>query len=70
MLQQDYTQNDVEEAVKTLKKRKAHGTDGIPEEEYRTIQTWITEPLTRMVNDIKNGKQLPTSWKNGAVIHI
>jgi len=46
MIQRGYTQNDVKEEIKTLKKRTSHGTDDIPEEAYKASQTWITEPLT------------------------
>jgi len=70
MLPEDYTQNDTRSAIKALKKNKAHGSDGIPEEAYKATQTWIIEPITQMLNEIKNGKQLPTEWKNGAVVHI
>ena len=63
MLLQDYTQEDVKKAIKALKKHKAHGTDGIPEEEYKEIQTWSTDPLTRMVNEIKTENDYHQSGK-------
>ena len=70
MLLKDYTQKDIQQAIKHLKNNKAHGTDGIPAEAYKAINNWITEPLTTMLNRIKNGQQLPKAWKNGAVVHI
>merc|ERR1712112_305512 len=70
MILKDYTQKDVQQAIKRLKNNKAHGTDGIPAEAYKAINNWITEPLTTMLNHIKNGQQLPKAWKNGAVVHI
>ena len=70
MLLKDYTQNDVQQAIKQLKNNKAHGTDGIPAEAFKAIGNWIAEPLTTMLNHIKNGQQLPKAWKNGAVVHI
>merc|ERR1712112_680588 len=57
-------------AIKTLKNNKAHGTDGIPAEAYKAIRTWITEPITHMLNAIKNGHELPKMEKKGAVVHI
>ena len=70
MLLKDYTTDDVQQAIKQLKNNKAHGTDGIPAEAFKAIGNWITEPLTIMLNHIKNGQQLPKTWKNGAVVHI
>lgn len=70
MLLKDYTIQEINNSVKKLKNNKAHGADGIPAESYKTIQTWIAEPLTHILSEIKNGKQLPTTWKNGAVVHI
>jgi len=70
MLLKDYTQKDIQQAIKRLKNNKAHGSDGIPAEAYKAINTWLTEPLTTMLNHIKNGQQLPKTWKNGAVVHI
>lgn len=71
MILKDYTIQEINNSIKKLKKtNKAHGADGIPAEAYKTIQTWLAEPLTDMINEIKNGKQLPTTWKNGAVVHI
>ena len=70
MLLKDYTQKDIQQAIKQLKNNKAHGTDGIPAEAFKAINNWITEPLTTMLNHIKNGAQLPKAWKNGAVVHI
>ena len=46
MLLQDCTQKEVENAIKELKNHKSHGTDGIPEEAYKEIKNWITEPIT------------------------
>jgi len=65
LLIKDYTQNEVTSAIKTLKNNKAHGTDGIPAEAYKAIRTWITEPITHMLNAIKNGHELPKMEKKG-----
>ena len=72
MLLKEYTQNDIQQAIKQLNtpNNKAHGSDGIPADAFKAICNWITEPLTTMLNRIKNGQQLPKAWKNGAVVHI
>ena len=59
MLLQDDAQKAVGNATKAQKNHKSHGTDGIPEEAYKAIKNWITEPIAHMVNEIINGKQLP-----------
>ena len=59
MLLKDYTRQDINNSVTKRQNNKAHGTDGIPDEAYKTIQTWVAEPITHMLNEIKNGKQLP-----------
>jgi len=48
---------------KTLKKRKEHGAEGIPAEAYQATQTWITEPLTHMINEIKMGNNYQQTGK-------
>jgi len=63
MLLQGYTQKEIEREIKTLKNNKAHGADGIPEEEYKAIKNWITEPMTHMINEIKNGKDYQKNGK-------
>jgi len=63
MILQDYAQNDVGKAIKALKKRKSRGTDGVPAEAYQAIQTWITEPLTHMINEIKTANNYQKSGK-------
>ena len=54
MLLQDYTHEAVKNETKSLK-NQARGTDGMPAESYKAIQTWVTEPLTHMINEIKDG---------------
>jgi len=62
MLLKDYTQKDIQQAIKHLKNNKAHGTDGIPAEARKAINNWITEPLT-MLNHIKMDNNYPKRGK-------
>ena len=53
MILKDYTIQEIKNSITKLKNNRAHGTDGIPSEAYKTIQTWIAEPITHMLNEIK-----------------
>ena len=53
-----------------LKDNKAHGTDGMQEEAYKTIRTWIAEPVTDMINEIKTGNNCQKNGEMGEIIHI
>ena len=40
---------------KKTKNNKAHGMDGIPGEAYKAIETWLTQPLRKIINKIHHG---------------
>ena len=65
MLLEDYAQNDAKNATKALKKHKSHGSDGIPAEAYKETHTWIREPLTQMINEIKMANNYQQNGKTG-----
>ena len=67
---QDYTHREIEHAVKTLKFQKAHGNDGVREEASKATIKWIAQPIATLLNRIKNDQGPPTSWKEGAIVHI
>ena len=54
--------NDIKRAIKSLKNNKAHGSDGIPGEVYKTLRKHTTTPITEIMNEIKMAK---TYQKNG-----
>jgi len=60
----------VETTIRQLKNHKSHGQDGITGETYETLNTWITKPLTKMLNKIKNRDKLPPEWTQGTIVHI
>ena len=62
MLLKEYTQYDIQQAIKPIK-NKARGTDGIPEEAYKAVNSWVTEPLTIMLNRIKMDNKYPKRGK-------
>ena len=67
-LASDYTEKEVKTTIKKLKNRKAHGSDGIPAEAYKTLAPWITRQITNLMNLLKNGAQLPEEWVEGAIV--
>jgi len=69
-LTEEYTEKEVQKATTQLKNRKSHGADGIPGEVYKVLGNWITKPMTKILNKIHQGDEIPPEWKNGAIVHI
>ena len=59
MLTEPYTPQEIKNAIKSLKNRKAYGADGTPGGIYKEIREWIIQPLTTILQKIQQGQQLP-----------
>ena len=62
-LTEDYTENEVHEAIRRLEKNKSHGEVGIPGD-------CIATSLTAIRNKIIPGDPLPPEWPKGAMVYI
>ena len=64
------TRTEIFKAVKTLKKGKAAGPDGIPPEALKADARTTTEILYPLLKKIWNEKKIPTEWKKGHMIKL
>jgi len=49
---------------------KSHGSDGIHGESYKTLRKPLANPITEIANNIPQWSELPSEWKEGAIVHI
>ena len=61
---------DIRSAIHQLENNKSHGIAGIPGEVYKALKDWITTPLTKILQKIQQGDQLPPEWTQGTMVHI
>ena len=52
-LNQEYTDHDIEDELRKLETRKAHGSDGIPGDAYKTARKWAHALTSKIMNDVK-----------------
>ena len=69
MLTREYTE-EIKISLRQLKNRKAHGTDGIPGEVYKALSNWITNPWKKYCQISKKEDEIPSEWKQGAIVQI
>ena len=48
----------MKQVLKTLKNRKAHGSDGVTGEALKCIAPWITQDITKIMNQIQQGEKI------------
>ena len=53
MLTEPYTSQEINNAIKNLKNRKAFGKDGIHGEVYKALGDWITKSLALILQEIQ-----------------
>jgi len=51
----DYTNKDIGKAIKRLKDKKSHGSDGIPGEAYKVLNKHIAMAIAKITNNVKWG---------------
>jgi hypothetical protein len=61
---------DVQELIHTLKRRKACGTGGIPNEYFRHLSRRLLVHLTHLFNHCFRSSNFPSSWKGAEVIAL
>ena len=58
---------ELEREIKKLKKKKAPGPDGIPNEFYKMLTRGGMEELLKMMNKIWKEANIPESWKEALI---
>lgn len=64
------TMEEVNEAIKKLKIGKATGEDGIKNEAWLNADKETREELRKVIQDIRNGEDVPDGWKEGWICPI
>ena len=70
MLTDKITETEVKLCIDCLAKNKSHGTDGIPAEAYIACNKLVRKNITLICNNIGEGREMPTEWREGAAVHI
>ena len=70
MLTEPYTPQEITNATRDLKNRKAFGIGGAPGDVYKALGDWVTKPITDILQEIQKCQELPPEWKQGEVVHI
>jgi len=69
-LVEDYSAHYIAKTIKQLQNNKSHGIDDIQGEAYNALKNQLRKPITTIVNQFKNGQELPGIWKTGIITHI
>ena len=70
-LSKDFTEDEVKEAVKELKKNKAPGPDGITNDMIQKGGDIVIRIMTKFFNKLlREEAQLPESWKMGDIVSV
>ena len=64
----EFTEEEVERAIKRMKKHKAQGVDGITSDLINLEGPIVPTYLTNIFNNILKTKQIPDSWHEAIVI--
>ena len=65
--EREITEEDVDRAIRRLKKRKAPGLDGIPNEAWIYARDILRETVAKVLNKIWQGGVFPEEWRVGVV---
>ena len=70
-MNKDFTEEEIQDAMKELKKNKAPGPDGITNEMIQEGGEVITKLMTTFFNKLlEDEEKLPASWKTGDIVSI
>lgn len=62
-----FAEEEVRDAIRTMKKGKAPGPDGISAEVLQAVCPQIAQPLCRLLNECLMQGRIPSIWKNANV---
>ena len=69
-LSKQFTVEEVQEVIKTLKNEKAMGVDNLPAEVLKNASPLFVKMLTRLFNGILEKSKVPDVWKTGRVVMV
>ena len=61
------TEKDTEKIISTMKNKKAAGHDKIKPNDYKEIQSFVTMPITNMINNMFKSGEIPGELKHSIV---
>ena len=64
----EFTEEEVERAIKRMKRRKAQGVDGITSDIIKLGRPIVLIYLTNIFNNIPKTKQIPDSWHEAKIV--
>ena len=67
---QEYAEQAIGRELRNTAKRKEHGSDGIPGEEYEAERKWTIAHIARIMNKINELQSIHGNWANGAILYI
>jgi hypothetical protein len=67
---QPITMEEIDRITKKLKRNKAMGPDGIPNELFIEANQTTREMLTQILNTIHIGKNIPDNWRKGVITRL
>ena len=70
VLNSDITLDEVQKSILKLKLNKAHGTDGIPAEFYKSTLNLISPILVLLFNKIFESAEFPSSWLETILVPV
>lgn len=70
ILEKEFTQDEMLEAIKSLKTNKSPGLDGYTAENYKCFAHILLTPLTETCNQVRQTGILPPSWKQATITVI
>ena len=65
---QEFTEEEVERAIKRMKRHKAQGVDGITSDIIKLRGPFVLTYLTNIFNNILKTKQIPDSWHEAKIV--
>ena len=64
------THDELTEAIKSLKREKAPGPDGLPNEIFKEADTETVETFRKMLDRVNKKKEIPTQWQKSNIIKL
>ena len=64
----EFTEEEVERAIKRMKRHKAQGMDGITSDIIKLGRPVVLTYLTNIFNNILKTKQIPDSWHEAKIV--
>ena len=61
---------EVQQAIRSLHRGKAAGSDGLPNDFYKDFKLAVETPMTKLFNDIMKGQALPKSFAEAIILPL